>query len=111
MAREIQAQLKYARVSPQKTRRVAQTIRGISVVLAEARLSVLAQRPAPVLRKLLRSASANAKTNGLEAKDLVVKKLVVNEGPVFKRYMPRAHGRAARIRKRTSHITLVLEEK
>ena|SRR3989338_6038377 len=105
------AQLNYARMSPQKVRRVADTIRGLSVETARVQLSLLPQRPSPVLQKLLASAVDNARQQGLAEHNLVVRSLLVNEGPVFKRSMPRAHGRATSIRKRTSHITLVVSTK
>ena len=105
------AQLKYARISPQKVRRVADAIRGLPVLAARVQLSLLPQRPAPVLQKLLSSAVQNAKQKGLPEDQLMVQTLVVNEGTVFKRSMPRAHGRATPIRKRTSHITIVLSAK
>ena len=105
------AQLNYARMSPQKVRRVADTIRGLPVLAARVQLSLLPQRPAPVLQKLLSSAVQNAKQKGLPEDQLMVQTLVVNEGTVFKRSMPRAHGRATPIRKRTSHITIVLSAK
>lgn len=98
-------------MSPQKVRRVADTIRGLSVATARVQLSLLPQRPSPVLQKLLMSALDNAKQQGLVEDDLVVRSLMVNEGPVFKRSMPRAHGRATPIRKRTSHITIIIGEK
>ena len=105
------AQLKYARMSPQKVRRVADTIRGLSVATARVQLSLLPQRPSPVLQKLLMSALDNARQQGLAEGNLVVRSLMVNEGPVFKRSMPRAHGRASPIRKRTSHITIIIGDK
>ncbi|TSC80804.1 MAG: 50S ribosomal protein L22 [Parcubacteria group bacterium Gr01-1014_29] len=107
----VKAQLKYARISPQKARRVADVIRGMSVPAAHVQLAMLGQRPVLVLRKLLASAVANAKQLGLETSRLIVQSLTVNEGPMFKRSMPRAHGRATPIRKRTSHIALVVGEK
>jgi len=105
------AQLKYARMSPQKVRRVADSIRGLSVETARVQLSLLPQRPSPVLQKLLMSALDNARQQGLAEGNLVVCSLMVNEGPVFKRSMPRAHGRASPIRKRTSHITIIIGDK
>lgn len=104
------AQLNYARTSPQKVRRVADVIRGLPVSTARVQLSLLPQRPAPILQKLLASAVDNAKQKGLVEHNLVVCSLLVNAGPIFKRSMPRAHGRATPIRKRTSHITLVVGE-
>ncbi len=104
------AKLNYARISPQKVRRVADTIRGVSIRIAETQLAALPQRPAPVLKKLLASAVANAKQLGLPEHTLVIHSLTVDEGAVFKRFMPRARGRATTIRKRTSHITIVIGE-
>ena len=104
------AKLNYARMSPQKVRRVADTIRGMSIGVAETQLAALSQRPAPVLKKLLASAVANAKQLGLKEGSLVVQSLSVNQGTVFKRFMPRARGRATPICKRTSHITIVIGE-
>ena len=106
-----QAQLNHARVSPQKMRRVANLIRGLPVSVARLELGLLPQRSAPVLKKLLLSAVENAKQRGLTEETLIVQSLTVNGGPVLKRSMPRAHGRATPIRKRTSHITLVVGEK
>lgn len=105
------AQLNYARMSPQKVRRVADAIRGLAVSAARIKLSLLPQRPVLALQKLLASAVDNAKQQGLSEDKLSVRSLLVNEGPVFKRSMPRAHGRATPIRKRTSHIILVLSTK
>lgn len=105
------AQLNYARMSPQKVRRVADVIRGLAVSAARIKLSLLPQRPVLILQKLLASAIDNAKQQGLSEDKLKVCSLLVNEGPVFKRSMPRAHGRATPIRKRTSHIILVVGEK
>ena len=105
------AQLNFTRISPQKARRVADAIRGLSVSAANARLSLLGQRPVSTLQRLLDSAVANAKQSGMELDTLVIKSLTVNEGSVFKRSLPRAHGRATPIRKRTSHITLVVSTK
>ena len=98
-------------MSPQKVRRVVDAIRGLAVSAARVQLGVLPQRPAPVLQKLLASAIDNAKQQGLAETDLVIHSLTVNEGPVSKRSMPRAHGRATPIRKRTSHITLIVGDK
>ena len=105
------AQLNYARVSPQKVRRVANVIRGMPAASARIELGLLPQRPAPLLQKLLASAVTNANRQGLAEETLIVRSLTVNEGPIFKRSMPRAHGRATPIRKRTSHITLVVGER
>lgn len=105
------AQLNYARMSPQKVRRVADSIRGLSVLAARTKLSLLPQRPVLMLQKLLASAVYNARQQGLSVDALMVRSLMINEGPIFKRSMPRAHGRATPIRKRTSHIMIVVEER
>ena len=102
------AKLNFARISPQKVRRVANVIRGLPVSEARIQLDVLSQRPAPLLQKLLMSAVANAKQQGLLEQELVINSLTVNEGRVLKRSLPRARGRATPIRKRMSHITLVV---
>lgn len=105
------AQLNYARMSPQKVRRVADVIRGMPVLIARTELRLLPQRPALLLQKLLLSAVTNARQQGLAEDTLIVRSLTVDEGPVSKRFMPRAHGRATPIRKRTSHIKLILSAK
>lgn len=108
---DVTASLRFARVTPRKARLVARTLRGLPVTVAQARLRVLPQRTAPLLLKLLNAAAANAHHNfGLDPKVLTVRRVLVNEGPRLKRYMPRARGVAARILKRTSHIEVVLAE-
>ncbi len=100
------------RVTPQKTRLVADLIRGKKVGEAESILRFTPRSSAQPLLKLLRSAKANAVNNHDMFEDsLVVSKIMVDEGPVIKRYLPRARGRADLLRKRTSHITIILEEK
>ncbi|MBI4114273.1 MAG: 50S ribosomal protein L22 [Candidatus Niyogibacteria bacterium] len=108
---EVIAKLKYLRIAPRKVRLVASSIRKESYVKARRHLSFLPKRASIPIKKLLESAGANAKNNfNLNAETLYVKKITVDEGPVFKRYMPRAMGRATIIRKKSSHITLVLDE-
>lgn len=109
---EASAKLKFIRLSPQKTRLVADMIRGKAVQEALNILKFSPQRPADVLAKLVRSAVANAEQKGVSDVDrLFVKALLVDQGPVLKRFMPRAQGRATKIRKPTSHITVILDEK
>jgi large subunit ribosomal protein L22 len=92
-------------------RLVADILRGLSINEAEAQLSISPQRAAQPLLKLLRSAMANAKNNQqLDAHRLFIKEIRVDQGPMLKRFMPRAMGRATPIQKKTSHITLVLGE-
>jgi large subunit ribosomal protein L22 len=105
------ATLKYARTSPQKIRLVADQIRGLPV---ERALNVLAysnKKAAAVLKKLLESAVANAEHNdGADIDELLVASIYVNQGPTLKRLSPRARGRADRILKRMSHITVTVAE-
>ncbi len=104
--------LSYLRLAPRKVRLVTSAISNMAVDQAESQLKFLGKRAAKPVLKLLRSAAANAKNNyGLEKKDLVIKKSLVNEGPTLKRWMPRAMGRATPIMKRTSHIEIGLEAK
>lgn len=104
---ETAAVLRNARLSPQKARLVADQIRGLPV---ERALNVLAFSPkkgAKVIRKVLESAIANAENNdGADVDELKVSTIFVDEAPVFKRIKPRARGRADRITKRNSHITV-----
>lgn len=105
------AKLNHTHISPQKVRRVADVIRGMPIDAAYAELRALPHRSAPVLQKLLMSAVMNAHQLGLEEHNLIIQSLVVNGGPMSKRSFPRARGRATTIRKRTSHITVVVGEK
>lgn len=109
---EAKAKLSTLRSTPQKTRLVADLIRGKEVAEAENILRFTPRRAAKPLLKLLQSAKANAVNNHDMFEDtLFVSKIMVDEGPVLKRFLPRARGRADLLRKRTSHITIVLEEK
>jgi large subunit ribosomal protein L22 len=101
---------RFVRVTPMKARRVVDMVRGANVDEALATLKFAPQAAAEDVYKLLESAVANATTTeGLERNDLVVSKAFVDEGPTLKRFRPRAQGRATRILKRTSHITLVVQ--
>ena len=109
---EASAKLRYVRLSPQKTRLVVDMVRGKAVQEALNILKFSPQRPADVVAKLVRSAIANAEQKGVSDVDqLYVKTVFVDQGPVLKRFIPRAMGRASRIRKPTSHITVVLDVK
>ncbi|MBE0576349.1 MAG: 50S ribosomal protein L22 [Desulfuromonadales bacterium] len=109
---ETSAKLKFARLSPQKTRLIVDMVRGKAVQEALNILKFSPQRPADIVAKLVRSAVANAEQQGVSDVDrLFVKAVFVDQGPVLKRFMPRAQGRATKIRKPTSHITVVLDEK
>jgi large subunit ribosomal protein L22 len=109
MKQLVTAKLSYLRMGPRKVRLVADLIRGRSVGRAIDILTVTNKRPAKPLLKLLLSAVANAKHNFSLAQDkLKVVTLTVDGGPMLKRWMPKAHGRATPVRERTSHINLVL---
>jgi large subunit ribosomal protein L22 len=107
---ESRAIARYVRVTPRKADRVLRLIRGINVERAE---EILAFTPRPIARqinKVLKSAVANAtkKEEKLKVDELYVKMAVSGAGPILKRFLPRAHGRATRFWKRTSHITIVV---
>jgi large subunit ribosomal protein L22 len=109
---EVKASLNYARVGAQKARLVADIVRGQNVSEAIKRLTFLNKKTAGLLKKIIESAVANAdykKTIDLDK--LYVKTVTVDEGPVLKRFRPRAQGRATGVRKRTSHINVVLDER
>ena len=100
---------RFVRVTPQKARRVVDLIRGLSAAEAQTVLRFAPQAASETVGKVLASAIANAEHNhDLDASDLVVSEAYVDEGPTLKRFRPRAQGRAYRIRKRTSHITVVV---
>jgi large subunit ribosomal protein L22 len=102
---------KYQRVSPRKTRLVAKNIRGMQVETALNVLRFTPNKPAGILLNVVKSALSNAsQLSGVDVDAMVVKEVLVNEGPVWKRFMPRAQGRATKITKRTSHITVILAE-
>lgn len=105
------ARLQYARIAPRKARLVADMVRGRPVEEALRLLAFTQKRSAPILGKLIRSAIANAQTKapGIDVDTLVIGTVFVDGGPMMRRYTPRAHGRATRIRKRTSHITLAVD--
>jgi len=101
---------RYVRVSPMKARRVVDLVRGLPANEALTVLQFAPQAASEPVYKVLASAIANAENNEkLDAESLLISEAYVDEGPTMKRYRPRAHGRAYRIRKRTSHITVVLE--
>jgi large subunit ribosomal protein L22 len=105
------ARARYIRISPRKARLVADLIRGKSAEQASQLLSYLPKSAAPLIRKVLLSAIANAENKGdIDIDTLYVKKIFVDQGPMQKRFMPRAMGRATSIHKKTSHITIVLDE-
>ena len=104
------ATAKFVRISPFKVRIVLDIIKGKSVVEALAILENTPKAASELLYKLVNSAAANAENNqNLTRNDLVIAECYANEGPTLKRIMPRAQGRAFRINKRTSHITVILD--
>jgi large subunit ribosomal protein L22 len=101
---------RYVRITPMKARRVVDMVRGRRVDEALALLQFAPQAASETVYKVLESAIANAETTeGLDRNDLVVSVALVDEGPTMKRWRPRAQGRATRINKRTSHITLAVQ--
>ena len=104
------ASARYQRITPMKARRVVDMVRGLPVDEALALLQFAPQAASETVYKVLESAVANAATTeGLDTGDLVVSVAMVDEGPTMKRWRPRAQGRATRINKRTSHITLAVQ--
>ncbi len=109
---QAKASLRMLRITPQKTRLVADLIRGKDVAQAEDTLRYTNKRSAKPILKLLQSARANAVNNHDMFEDsLFVKEIQVGDGPTLKRFMPRARGRADLMRKRTCHVTITLEER
>ncbi|NLV23838.1 MAG: 50S ribosomal protein L22 [Deltaproteobacteria bacterium] len=109
---EAVAKLSYVRLSPQKSRLVVDLVRGKGVQEVLNILKFSPNKAAPVVAKLISSAVANAEQKGVSDVDrLFVKTITVDGGPVLRRFMPRAQGRATRIRKPTSHIKVILAEK
>ena len=109
---EAKAHLRYARISPRKVQIVNDLIRKKDVGAAQAILLNTPKAASGLLMKLLKSAVANAENNhSMDASRLYISEITVGPGPTLKRIRPRAHGRAFQIRKRTSHITIVLKEK
>ena len=104
------ATARFVRVTPMKARRVLDTVRGKSVSEALSMLEYAPQTASEPISKLVASAAANAENNfGLDPRTLVISEAYANEGPTMRRFQPRAQGRAFQIRKRTSHITVVVE--
>ena len=109
----MKASATHIRISPRKVRMVVDTVRGKSVSQALSILGFTRKKAALPVQKLLKSAVANAVENGSisDVDTLVIDRIMVDEGPTLKRYMPRARGRATPIRKRTSHIRIMLRER
>lgn len=106
---EIKAKARFIHMSPKKMRLVLDVIRRMDVEEAENQLKFIPKQACRPILKLLNSAVANAKENyGLEKENLYIKEIRADEGPTLKRWMPKAHGRATPIRKRSSHISVIL---
>ncbi len=109
---EARAVAKYIRVSPRKARLVMDLVRGQDASVAMSILRNTPNKAAGIIEKVLKSAVANAENNHeMAAEDLYIVKAFVDEGPTLKRFRPRSMGMATRIRKRTSHITIVVSER
>lgn len=108
---EVVATTKYSRISPKKAREVARNLRGMPANQALEHLSFIPRKAARMLRKTLHSAVANAENNhNLNSDDLIIRDAIIEEGPAFRRFKPAARGSAKPIRKRTSHMRIVLTE-
>ncbi len=108
---EARAELKYARISSRKVKIVADLVRGKNVDEALAIMKFTPKASSEILEKLLKSAIANAENNhGMSHEKLYISEIYANQGPTLKRIRPAAKGSAVRIRKRTSHITIVLRQ-
>ena len=108
---EVKAVAKYVRISPQKARLVAEMVRGLSAEKALTTLRFIPKKGAVLVRKVLESAIANAEQiSTVDVDTLYVKRLLIDEGPMLKRFSARAQGRANRILKRSCHITVVVDE-
>jgi large subunit ribosomal protein L22 len=108
---EVKATAKYMRISAQKVRRIVDGIKGKPAEMGLNALKFMPQKSAGMVEKILRSAIANADQNAeLDVDSLVIKNIIVNEGPTLKRFRARARGRGSRILKRTSHITVIVAE-
>jgi large subunit ribosomal protein L22 len=106
------ATAKYIRMSPRKVKAVIDLIRNKKIDEAQAILVNTPKAATQPVLKVLNSVAANAENNlGMSRDNLYVAEVYANQGPTLKRYRPRSHGRATRIRKRTSHITIILDEK
>ena len=108
---QVLAKLKFARISAQKCRLVADQVRGLSIEKALDILSFSPKRAAVMIKKVLNSAIANAENNfSADIDELTVHRIYIDEGPTYKRMRARAKGRSNRILKRTSHITVIVSD-
>jgi large subunit ribosomal protein L22 len=108
---EVRAVAKYIRISPQKVRMIVGGLKGKPVETGLQKLRFMSQKSAGILEKVIRSAVANADQNAdLDVDNLVIRNILVDQGPTLKRFRARARGRGTRILKRTAHITVILAE-
>jgi large subunit ribosomal protein L22 len=108
---EVKATAKFVRISPFKLRSPVELVKGKKAEEALTQLKFMPLKAAGIISKTLQSAIANAEhNNDLDVDSLIVKNIIVDQGPAMKRFRPRARGRATRILKRTSHITVIVEE-
>jgi len=108
---DIIAKLSYLRSSPRKVRLVVDVVRGMDAERASAQLKFLNKRASDPVLKLLNSAVANAKNNFQKTENLYIREIFVDQGPTYKRFRAAAKGRTSPINKKTSHITIILDEK
>lgn len=109
---EAKSVARYVRIAPRKVRIVMDLIRGKNISDALAILRFTPKAASPILEKVLKSAVANAEHNyDMDVNDLYISQAFADQGPTIKRFRPRAQGRASRINKKTSHITIVVAEK
>lgn len=108
---EVKAVLRHVRTSSQKVRTIVDAVKGQPVESGLNTLKFMPQKAAKIVAKLIRSAVANADENlGIDVDSLVIKNVIADQGPTLKRFRARARGRGTQILKRTSHITVILEE-
>jgi large subunit ribosomal protein L22 len=108
---EVKAVLRHVHTSPQKVRTIVDAVKGKPVERGLSTLKFMPQKTAGIVAKVIRSAVANADENlGVDVDSLVIKNIIADQGPTLKRFHARARGRGSRILKRTSHITVILEE-
>lgn len=104
------AKNRYCRISPTKLRRISKVVKGEYVGDALAFLQFLPNRGSKFITKTLKSAMANASVKDMDEDNLIVDNVIIDQGPSLKRFRPRAMGRATRIKKRMSHITVILDD-
>ncbi|MDM8514778.1 50S ribosomal protein L22 [Desulfobacterales bacterium HSG16] len=108
---EVKAVLRHVRISPQKVRKLVGAVKGEPVEIGLSKLKFMPQKAAGIVRKIVRSALANADQHpDIDVDSLVISNIITDQGPMLKRFRARARGRGTRILKRSSHITVILAE-